>query len=1040
VRGEGVAVAGLWARLGATAAVTLALGAGCWAVLQAAGVDPAIAESAAAGLAAVVVTLGTVWASRAGGSDPGQSAGAPMVARSPGALATRDVQGAVFGPGSDFAGASIFIASGVSSETVPAGRRGPRGAEDGPVVVGDIPQEPTAFQHRPNLLDTLLHPPSGGRVTVVYAVTGMRGVGKTQLAAACARRRLIQGWRVVAWIAAEDRQQLLAGYEQLAGELGLAEDGQDSAQSAARVRHWLEADGTNCLLVLDNANSADAVRPFLPAAGRAQVIVTSWRQTLASLGTPVPVDVFTPDEATAFLAERTGRNDEHGARLVAEELGYLPLALAQAAAVIAGQQLDYPTYLRRLAAVPAADYLIRTEEDPYPRSAAEAILLALDTAERPDPSGLVRQLLEITSLLSPSGTPRALMVDAADVSEEAADAALQQLAAASLVTWSLDGSSVTIHRLVMRITRERAAHDSTLRAAAARVITALQAMQPTAEEAWQRPRVAQELVGQVIVLTSHLAAFPDIIDGQVGEDLLRLRAWAGWYLNEVSDIARAVPLLELNRADCQRAFGPDHPSSLSAAGNLAYAYLEAGHLYRAILLYEQNLADRLRIMGPDHPDTLTARNNLARAYMEAARPHHAIYHFEQNLADSRRVLGPDHRITLAVRNSLGNAYKNVGRLDQAIAFFEQTAADFERLVGPDHPDTLTARDSVASAYQNAGRMDEAVPLFEQNLADRLRIMGPNHPDTLTAGGKLASAYQHADRLDEAIPLLAQNLAERLRIMGPDHPDTLTARNSLAYAYLDAGLLEQTIRLYEQNLADRLRIMGPDHPDTLIARNNLATAYHDAGLLDQAIPLLAQNLAAQQRIMGPDHPDTLTTRNMLAAAYQDTGSPDQAISLVEQNLVDRGDLLGDGKCGEARPGAESFQHGVAAVPSLRGPEYPTDRRLGDPDDLVRLPDGSAVDTTERVVFRNGDYLDCRLENLEWWDERVRGPVPQPDAARGNDALSLISHRASCGNVAYSEPDSRALSLIEGRRPGWVSQNGLRRVCLQRPNWPGECLPT
>ena len=90
-------------------------------------------------------------------------------------------------------------------------------------------------------------------------------------------------------------------------------------------------------------------------------------------------------------------------------------------------------------------------------------------------------------------------------------------------------------------------------------------------------------------------------------------------------------------------------------GNLAYAYMEAGHLNRAILLYEQNLADRQRIMGRDHPGTLTARNNLARAYLEAARPHHAIYHFEQNLADSQRVLGPDHRITLAARNSLGNA-------------------------------------------------------------------------------------------------------------------------------------------------------------------------------------------------------------------------------------------------------------------------------------------------------------------------------------------------------------------------------------------------
>ncbi|WP_425546828.1 tetratricopeptide repeat protein [Actinosynnema pretiosum] len=34
-------------------------------------------------------------------------------------------------------------------------------------------------------------------------------------------------------------------------------------------------------------------------------------------------------------------------------------------------------------------------------------------------------------------------------------------------------------------------------------------------------------------------------------------------------------------------------------------------------LYEANLTDSERILGPDHPDTLTARNNLAYAYKAA---------------------------------------------------------------------------------------------------------------------------------------------------------------------------------------------------------------------------------------------------------------------------------------------------------------------------------------------------------------------------------------------------------------------------------------
>ena len=157
------------------------------------------------------------------------------------------------------------------------------GAPAGTVVVGDVPQQPAAFQPRAGLLG-VLERESGPRVSVVFAVTGIRGVGKTQVAAAYARRRIADGWRLVAWVDADDQASVLAGLAQVAAAAGLGRAGEDARVLAAGVRHWLEADGKQRLVVFDNAADLDGLRPFLPAGGAAQVVITSNRRSAAGLG------------------------------------------------------------------------------------------------------------------------------------------------------------------------------------------------------------------------------------------------------------------------------------------------------------------------------------------------------------------------------------------------------------------------------------------------------------------------------------------------------------------------------------------------------------------------------------------------------------------------------------------------------------------------------------------------------------------------------------------------------------------------------------
>jgi hypothetical protein len=83
---------------------------------------------------------------------------------------------------------------------------------------------------------------AGAGEAVVTALTGMRGVGKTQVAAARARWCIDAGWRLVAWVSARDEAEAVAGLAVVAAQLGIGTAGESLEVAAGRLRHHLEGD------------------------------------------------------------------------------------------------------------------------------------------------------------------------------------------------------------------------------------------------------------------------------------------------------------------------------------------------------------------------------------------------------------------------------------------------------------------------------------------------------------------------------------------------------------------------------------------------------------------------------------------------------------------------------------------------------------------------------------------------------------------------------------------------------------------------------
>ncbi|MBV8234437.1 MAG: tetratricopeptide repeat protein [Acidimicrobiia bacterium] len=495
---------------------------------------------------------------------------------------------------------------------------------------------------------------SGTPAALSQAIAGLGGVGKTQTAVEYAYRHR-QQYRAVLWVRADTETDLASGYRALAEVLGLPEKGaQDSNEVAAAVRRWLGRE-PGYLLILDNANDPALVKPYLPPDPKGHVLLTSRAHNFDVLGIheSIGLPVLTPDEALAFLQKRTGRKgpldpaEQEAARTLAEELGYLPLALEQAAAYMVEHEETFAVYLDAYRTLrlklldemgPVAGEYLETVRTTWKRG-FDAVAAASPAASA---------LLRLSAFLAPDAIPYELILEGASElgeplapalaslpgGDHALNTLLTPLARHSLVRRAPEARAYSVHRLVQAVLLDELTA-ATREDLAERIVKALNRTFSDVDYAdW--PRCER--------LVPHALAARGWIEGEALRvpEAARLLSRAGYYLYHRARYAEAEPLLRRALALREQALGPDHPDTATCLHNLAALYDAQGRYAEAEPLRRRALAVHERALGPDHPATATSLNGLALLYDAQGRSAEAEPLYRRALAICEQALGPDH--------------------------------------------------------------------------------------------------------------------------------------------------------------------------------------------------------------------------------------------------------------------------------------------------------------------------------------------------------------------------------------------------------------
>ncbi|KAF3312508.1 hypothetical protein TWF173_007118 [Orbilia oligospora] len=726
----------------------------------------------------------------------------------------------------------------------------------------------------------------------IFAVVGIGGMGKTQIAVEYAYRHHGSYYTAVLWVSAANEETIRTSfinimehiieeqaritwpestpdYEMISRKLGIAglvnSRGEIIVDSEIIINdiqkalfRWLQLPkNSKWLLIIDNADDLETfdIQKYIPNHGGGDIFVTSRRPEFSHVAEQANLEQLDKDSAITLLSSlahiTVPRKDvEHELDAVVTKLGFMPLAISHAG------------YFMQQTKVSPKEYLLHYEEAFMD---ARARIPRFGWNYRGDKASTTWEM------------------SFSQVEKDNTEAAFLLLICSYLNYQEISEDLWDTERFSRVEFREMIGLLSSYSLVRVHVVsTGIFSVHPVIHS-WARERLAQSerfaVLKDVLILLGNASRRNEISRDSSNWDPREERiilAHLG-YLDQHFNPSASESFFHQEETKPGTETTAENQKLVTAFYNIAAVYKNGGKYDKAIQWYEQVLLRHEQAFGKDHISIFQVITDIAAVYHSQFDYDTALYYLKQVFFGYKKIFGKNHLATLSAMGNISALYVDQYRYNKAGKYYQRVLVGCRRHnLSENDPLIFRAISGIATVYGELGEYDEALRWYERAIAISEKLFGKDHPSTLHTISNLASFYFKQKIYNVAMQLYKQVLDGREKVLGEDHPLTLEAINSLALVYQNQESYDMAIQLYKKAVIGREKCWGGDHLLTLGTVYNLASVYHNQGSYDVAIQLFKQVLTSSEKCLGEDHPLTLATIHNISSIHAQKNRDEEAI--------------------------------------------------------------------------------------------------------------------------------------------------------------------